>query len=76
MYFYSFICISQFLCVCELLSLYFIWFEPLVKAFVTDSVLMSLTSTVLDLDSNNTYTASASFQWLSLFTSGGLDSLP
>ena len=61
------------LCFMGYCLLVFYWFVSLVETFVTELVLVPLFTTVLFTDFSNAFIALASFWWLILVTSGGLD---
>jgi hypothetical protein len=73
MYFRSYVCVLLLLCCVRYYLLDLMWFYLLGETFVTEFLLVPLSSAVLDSNSNNAFTASASIRWLLLFPSGGSD---
>jgi hypothetical protein len=61
------------LCFVGYCFLAFYWFVSLVKAFVTELVLVLLFTTVMFMDFCSAFITSVSFWWLLLVTSGGSD---
>jgi hypothetical protein len=49
------------------------WYEQLTETFVTEFRLVPLFYAVSDVDYDSAFSASASFRWLLLVSSGGLD---
>ena len=71
--FLMYCCLVLLLCFVGYCLLVFYWFVSLVETFVTELVLIPLFITVLFTDFSSVFIALASFRWLLLVISGGLD---